>query len=112
MKMDSDVDLAALAKDTHGYVGADISQLTMEAALECIRRNMDKLDLDGELDAGTMDGISVSKDDLAHALKVWDRTTAGRLTPLPPALSLPCSTSCVHILSAMTIHLPRLPSPC
>lgn len=33
MKLDQDVDLADMAKDTHGYVGADLAQLCSEAAL-------------------------------------------------------------------------------
>ena len=32
--MAKDFDLDDIAKETHGYVGADISQLTMEAALQ------------------------------------------------------------------------------
>lgn len=33
MKIDEEVDLAIIAKDTHGYVGADLAQLCSEAAL-------------------------------------------------------------------------------
>jgi len=40
MKLSPDIDLALVAKDTHGFVGADISQLCMEAALQCIREKM------------------------------------------------------------------------
>jgi len=32
-----DVDLEALARDTHGFVGADLAQLCLEAAYECVR---------------------------------------------------------------------------
>jgi len=32
-----DVDLEALARDTHGFVGADVAQLCLEAAYECVR---------------------------------------------------------------------------
>lgn len=32
MKLDEDVKLDAIARDTHGYVGADLAQLCMEAA--------------------------------------------------------------------------------
>jgi len=39
MRMSPDVDLAQIARDTHGYVGADIAQLTLEAALQCIREH-------------------------------------------------------------------------
>ncbi len=37
MKLDDEVDLEAIARDTHGYVGADLAQLCTEAALQCIR---------------------------------------------------------------------------
>ena len=37
-----------MSRDTHGYVGADISQLTLEAALQCIRSNIGSLDVDKE----------------------------------------------------------------
>lgn len=40
MKLSPDIDLPLVAKDTHGFVGADISQLCMEAALQCIREKM------------------------------------------------------------------------
>jgi len=40
MKLSPDIDLALVAKDTHGFVGADIAQLCMEAALQCIREKM------------------------------------------------------------------------
>lgn len=33
MKLHEDVDLAAVAKDTHGFVGADVASLCTEAAL-------------------------------------------------------------------------------
>jgi transitional endoplasmic reticulum ATPase len=33
MKLAEDVDLGAIAKDTHGFVGADMGQLCTEAAL-------------------------------------------------------------------------------
>ena len=33
MKMDKEVNLVEIAKDTHGYVGADLAQLCSEAAL-------------------------------------------------------------------------------
>lgn len=33
MKMDKNVNLVDISKDTHGYVGADLAQLCSEAAL-------------------------------------------------------------------------------
>ena len=37
-----------IARDTHGYVGADMAALCTEAALQCIREKMDVIDLDDE----------------------------------------------------------------
>ena len=34
MRLDGDVDLSQIAKDTHGYVGADVQQLCLEASLQ------------------------------------------------------------------------------
>ena len=34
MKLDEDVDMEAVARDTHGYVGADLAALCTEAALQ------------------------------------------------------------------------------
>src|ERR1700749_201447 len=48
MKLDTDVDLEAIASETHGYVGADLAQLCTEAALQCIREKMELIDLEEE----------------------------------------------------------------
>ena len=37
---DEDVDLEAVAKDTHGYVGADLAALCTEAAMQTIREKV------------------------------------------------------------------------
>ena len=40
MKLDEDVNLESIARDTHGFVGADLAALTTEAALQvcvCMR---------------------------------------------------------------------------
>merc|ERR1719421_1954388 len=46
MKLSDDVDLAAVAKDTHGFVGSDLAALCSEAALQCIREKMDIIDIE------------------------------------------------------------------
>lgn len=48
MKLDMDVNLEAIVRDTHGYVGADMAALCTEAALQCIREKMDVIDLEDE----------------------------------------------------------------
>jgi transitional endoplasmic reticulum ATPase len=71
MKLGDDVSAAKVAAETHGYVGADISQLTMEAALQCIRESMGKIDLDAEeLDSTLLSELCVTGAHFKHALKV------------------------------------------
>merc|ERR1711976_788019 len=68
MKLDQDVDLPNIAKDTHGYVGADLAQLCSEAALQCIREKMDLIDLDDEtIDAAILESMAVTQDHFKHA---------------------------------------------
>jgi SpoVK/Ycf46/Vps4 family AAA+-type ATPase len=56
------VDLEAVARDTHGYVGADLAALCTEAALQCIREKMDVIDLeDDEIDAEVLNSMSVTQ---------------------------------------------------
>ena len=38
--------LQAVAEQIHGFVGADIAQLCTEAALSCIREQMDIIDME------------------------------------------------------------------
>ena len=47
MKLSEEVDLERVAQDTHGHVGADLTALCTEAALQCIREKMDLIDLEG-----------------------------------------------------------------
>ncbi|GAB64449.1 cell division cycle ATPase [Plasmodium cynomolgi strain B] len=48
MKLDADVNLRKIAKECHGYVGADLAQLCFEAAIQCIKEHVHFLDLDEE----------------------------------------------------------------
>merc|ERR1711972_957543 len=69
MKLSNDVDLESLAKETHGYVGADIAQLCTEAAMQCIREKMDVIDMgDENIDAEVLDSLAVTQDHFRHAL--------------------------------------------
>eukprot|EP01026_Neomeris_dumetosa_P008537 TRINITY_DN1273_c1_g1_i2.p1 TRINITY_DN1273_c1_g1~~TRINITY_DN1273_c1_g1_i2.p1 ORF type:complete len:863 (-),score=173.49 TRINITY_DN1273_c1_g1_i2:236-2509(-) len=69
MKLGDTVDLEAVSKDTHGYVGADLAALCTEAALQCIREQMDVIDLeDEEIDAEVLDSMAVTQDHFKTAL--------------------------------------------
>ena len=71
MKVAKDCDLEQIAKDTHGYVGADIAQLCMEAAFQSIREKMHLIDVDADkIDAEILDSIEINIDHFRHALSV------------------------------------------
>lgn len=69
MKLGEDVDLAQVAKETHGYVGADIAALCTEAALQCIREKMDIIDIEEDnIDAEILDAMAVTNDHFRVAM--------------------------------------------
>ncbi|CAA0832595.1 Cell division control protein 48 homolog E [Striga hermonthica] len=69
MKLSDDVDLEIIAKDTHGYVGADLAALCTEAALQCIREKMDVIDLeDDSIDAEILNSMAVTNEHFHTAL--------------------------------------------
>ena len=71
MRLGKDVDLNTLARGTHGYVGADIQQLCMEAALECIRSKMGLIDFDkDQVDKKILDSIVVEGKHFDYAMGV------------------------------------------
>jgi transitional endoplasmic reticulum ATPase len=68
MKLADDVDLASIAKDTHGFVGSDLAALCSEAALQCIREKMDIIDIDDDtIDAEVLEALAVSNDHFKFA---------------------------------------------
>jgi transitional endoplasmic reticulum ATPase len=77
MQLDSGVDLFQIARDTHGYVGADLQQLTLEAALQCIRSNVGRFDVDSEdpVPDDVLDLLIVDNEHFSHALSVCDPST-------------------------------------
>merc|ERR1719337_853388 len=69
MKLDENVDLEKVSKETHGYVGADIAALCTEGAMQCIREKMDVIDLDDEnIDAEVLDSMAITNEHFASAL--------------------------------------------
>jgi transitional endoplasmic reticulum ATPase len=70
MPLKPDVDLNELARSTYGFVGADLSALTREAAIEAVRRLMPKLDLETTtIPAEVLETLSVTRDDFMSAIK-------------------------------------------
>ena len=73
MKLDQDVDIGYLAKETHGFVGADIAQLCVESALQCIREKMDVVDIEDEtVDAQILESMSVTNAHFLTSLSIVD----------------------------------------
>lgn len=69
MKLADDVELESLAKQTHGFVGADIAALCTEAAMQCIREKMELIDMEGEsIDAEVLNSMSVTQEHFKYAL--------------------------------------------
>merc|ERR1719478_276578 len=69
MKLAEDVDPEAVAKETHGFVGADIAALCTEAAMQCIREKMDLIDMeDDNIDAEVLSSMAVTQEHFRYAL--------------------------------------------
>merc|ERR1719240_1816231 len=69
MKLDDEVDLEQIAKETHGFVGADCAALCTEAALQCIREKKDVIDLeDDTVDAEVLNSMAVTQEHFRFAL--------------------------------------------
>ncbi|KFG60440.1 cell division protein CDC48AP [Toxoplasma gondii RUB] len=71
MNLGPDVDLEKIAKDAHGFVGADMAQLCLEAAMQCVRENCQFVDFDkDEVDPETLAKFQVRMPHFVHALSV------------------------------------------
>lgn len=69
MKLDDDVDPESIAKETHGFVGADMAALCTEAAMQCIREKMDIIDIEEEtIDAEILASMAVTQEHFKFAL--------------------------------------------
>ena len=94
------VDLEAIARDTHGYVGADLAALCTEAALQCIREKMDVIDLeDDEIDAEVLNSMSVTQVSwvLCEVLVIVLTSTSVGLTVCSLAAKMPlCALFWMH----------------
>jgi transitional endoplasmic reticulum ATPase len=71
MPLDKDVSLDEIARVTYGFVGADLSALGREAAMETLRRLLPRLNLDdsAEIPQEILDNLRVTRDDFMAALK-------------------------------------------
>ena len=70
MPLGDQVDLDGLARQTYGFVGADVAALAREAAIEAVRRIMPKLDLDSRtIPPEVLDSLAVTREDFQEAIK-------------------------------------------
>ncbi|CAJ1037804.1 Cell division protein 48 (CDC48), N-terminal domain [Leishmania utingensis] len=69
MKLAEDIDLEKVAKDSHGFVGADLAQLCTEAAMQCIREKLSVIDWeDDTIDAEVMNAMCVTQEHFREAM--------------------------------------------
>ena len=69
MPLAEDVDLDALARTTYGFVGADLSALAREAAMDSVRRVLPKVNLREGIPAEVLDAMQVCRADFDNAMK-------------------------------------------
>jgi transitional endoplasmic reticulum ATPase len=70
MPLGTGVDLDELARTTHGFVGADLSALAREAAIEAVRRIMPQLDFEARtIPPEVLENLEVTRNDFLEALK-------------------------------------------
>merc|ERR1719203_2604335 len=71
MKLGDEIDLESVAGQTHGFVGADLAQLCTEAALNCIREQLEFIDIEEEeIDAEILDAMAVQQMHFHEAMKL------------------------------------------
>jgi len=69
MPLEKDLDLEKLASVTHGFVGADLSALAREAAMQALRRVLPHVDPDtGDIPADILSNLFVTQADFEMAL--------------------------------------------
>jgi transitional endoplasmic reticulum ATPase len=69
MPLEKDLDLDKLASVTHGFVGADLSALAREAAMQALRRVLPHVDPDtGDIPADILSNLYVTQADFEMAL--------------------------------------------
>lgn len=76
MKLNPSCDLKTIARSTHGYVGADLSQLCFEAALQSIREKIPNREIDSKaIPVELLTSIEVTDAHLRHALALTNPST-------------------------------------
>lgn len=70
MRIDTNVDLEEISKETYGFVGADLAQLCTEAAMQCVRKKIEMFDIDEEkVDQEILEKLIVNQNHFRIALE-------------------------------------------
>jgi len=69
MPLEDDVQIAHLAKITHGFVGADLASLAREAAMKTLRKYLPEIDLDKAIPTSVLERMKVTANDFFTALR-------------------------------------------
>ncbi|HEY8567419.1 MAG TPA: CDC48 family AAA ATPase [Beijerinckiaceae bacterium] len=69
MPLAEDVRLDEIARTTYGFVGADLSALAREAAMESLRRVLPDINLKDGIPSEVIESLSVTSNDFLNALK-------------------------------------------
>src|SRR6267378_8322707 len=76
MPLGKDVDLQELAGITHGYVGADLSALSKEAAMRSLRRILPEIDIQiDNIPSEVLNRLEVTRDDFLAAYRELEPST-------------------------------------
>src|SRR5438034_1233624 len=76
MQLAKDVDLQELAGITHGYVGADLSALSKEAAMRSLRRILPEIDIQVDyVPPDVLNRLEVTRDDFLQAYREMEPST-------------------------------------
>merc|ERR1719149_570489 len=88
MKLADDVDPEEIARETHGFVGADMAALCTEAAMQCIREKMDLIDIeDDTIDAEILNSMAVNQEHFRHALSISNPSSLRETTVEVPNIT-------------------------
>merc|ERR1719331_2693196 len=81
MKLDPEVDPEYVARETHGFVGADMAALCTEAAMQCIREKMELIDVEGDsIDAEVLASMAVTHEHFKFAAATTNSAIAKTIT--------------------------------
>ena len=71
MPFSRNVNLEKISSMTHGFVGADIEALTKEAAMNVLRKNLDKIKIDDDnIPLDLLEKLIIKQEDFESALKI------------------------------------------